>query len=302
MIRTMNGEIDKSQLGVTMCHEHIALDLQRVRGDSDSTFDDRALITEELLKLKALGAQAVIEVTCNDMGRDVRSLQQYSKETGLHIVCATGFYLEAYHPQWVKDSDSRDIAKLFVKEVTQGIDDTGVRAGIIGEVAAGQFEMAPSERKVLTAAAIAAVETGCAVTTHCQLGGLALEQAALLKAEGMHPDKIILGHIDLANDIAYCERIFETGVNIAFDTCGKYNYLPDETRADNIVTLREKGYGDKILLSHDISRKSYLTRFGTFHGYTAVLGKLRALLAERGVSDEAMLPMLVGNPARILDF
>ncbi len=302
MIRTVNGDIDKSQLGVTMCHEHIALDLSRVRGDSDSTFDDRALITDELLKLKALGAQSVIEVTCNDMGRDVRSLQQYSAETGLHIVCATGFYLEAYHPQWVKDADPRDIAKLFVREITDGVEDTGVRAGIIGEVAAAQFEMAPSERKVLTAAGIAAAETGCAVTTHCQLGGLALEQAALLIGEGMQPDKIILGHIDLANDMDYYERILATGVNIAFDTCGKYTYLPDEVRADNLVTLLDKGYGDKIVLSNDISRQSYLTKFGKFHGYTAVLDKLRALLEQRGVGYDRMQPMLVGNPARILDF
>ena len=302
MIRTVCGEIEKKQLGVTMCHEHIALDLSPVRGDSDSTFDDHELILQELLKLKALGGEAVIEVTCNDMGRDVLALREYSEQTGMHIVCSTGFYLAAYHPQWVKEGDTNEIAKLFVREITEGIDGTGIRAGIIGEVAAGQFEMAPSERKVLTAAARASVETGCPVTTHCQLGGLALEQAALLKGEGMDPGKIILGHLDLANDIDYYERIFETGVSIGFDTCGKFTYLPDETRADNLVKLMEKGYTGQILLSNDISRKSYLTKFGKFYGYTAVLGRLRELLAERGVSFEQMKPMLVDNPARILDF
>lgn len=302
MVRTVKGDIKKEALGVTMCHEHIALDLSPVRGDTDSTFDDRALITEELLKLKELGCDAVIEVSCNDMGRDVLSLRDYSEATGLHIVASTGFYLESYHPDFVKESDVKDIARLFVREISKGIDDTGIKAGVIGEVASGKDGMAESEKKVLSAAAMAAAELGCAVTTHCQLGFLALEQSKLLQSFGMAADKIVLGHLDLADDMDYYKRVLETGVNIGFDTCGKYTYLPDEKRADNLVRLLELGYGSKIMLSNDISRISYLTKFGKFHGYTAVLGLMRKLLEERGVSYDEMKPMLVDNPARIFDF
>ena len=33
MIRTVKGDIDSSELGVTMCHEHLSVDLGRIRND-----------------------------------------------------------------------------------------------------------------------------------------------------------------------------------------------------------------------------------------------------------------------------
>ena len=90
MIQTVLGPIRPEELGVTMCHEHLAVNLSTVRNDPDSVFTDSPLIRDEVLKAKALGAQAFIEVSCNDMGRDARALQKLSKATGVHIVCGTG--------------------------------------------------------------------------------------------------------------------------------------------------------------------------------------------------------------------
>lgn len=301
MIQTVMGELLASELGVTMCHEHLALDLSPVRGDEDSRFDDSDLVCQELLKMKALGVESVVEVSCNDMGRDVRRLKEYSKTCGLHIIASTGYYLEEYHSDIVKNSSPEELCQVFCREITEGIDGTDVKAGIIGEVASGEPRMRESERRVLQGAAMAGRKTGTAVTTHCQLGRLGLEQAKLLLGEGMDPAKIILGHLDLADDRAYYEELLKMGVNIGFDTIGKTGYLSDERRADNLMYLVEQGYEGQLVLSQDISRKSYFSKYGTYSGYLAVMKDFVPLLRERGIKEETLAALLVHNPARILD-
>lgn len=301
MIQTVMGELPASELGVTMCHEHLALDLSPVRGDKDSRFDDSDLVCQELLKMKALGVESVVEVSCNDMGRDVRRLKEYSKTCRLHIIASTGCYLEEYHSDIVKNSSPEELCQVFCREITEGIDGTDVKAGIIGEVASGEPRMGESERRVLQGAAMAGRKTGTAVTTHCQFGRLGLEQAKLLLGEGMDPAKIILGHLDLADDRAYYEELLKMGVNIGFDTIGKTGYLSDERRADNLMYLVEQGYEGQLVLSQDISRKSYFSKYGSYSGYMAVMKDFVPLLRERGIKEETLSALLVHNPARILD-
>lgn len=168
-------------------------------------------------------------------------------------------------------------------------------------MAGGEKELAPSERNVLAAAGMAGYKTGCAVTTHCQLGRLGLEQSALIQKQGINPDKIILGHIDLSDDREYQKSLLDTGVNIGYDTIGKTSYLSDERRADNLMWLLEKGYEDHILLSQDISRKSYMAGQGKYDGYTTVMKKFVPMLRERGITEETLRKLLVSNPARIVD-
>lgn len=301
MIQTVKGAILASELGVTMCHEHLALDLSPVRGDQESNFDDSRLVCKEIEKMKALGVQSVIEVTCNDMGRDVRKLREYSETCGIHIVASTGYYLKEYHSEFVKNAAPEELCEVFCREITEGIDGTDIKAGIIGEVASGEPAMGESEKKVLTAAAMAGKITQTAVTTHCQLGKLGLEQLELLQRYGMESNKIILGHLDLANDRDYYETLLKTGVNIGFDTIGKTGYLGDEKRADNLMYLIERGWEEQIVLSQDISRKSYFSEYGTYSGYMAVMKNFVPLLKEKGIKKETLDKLLIYNPARILD-
>ena len=90
MIQTVLGEINQIDLGITMCHEHIAMDLSPVRKEQDSVFTDEELIQKELGYLVELGCKSVIEVTSQDMGRDVLALQRHAQKTGLNIICSTG--------------------------------------------------------------------------------------------------------------------------------------------------------------------------------------------------------------------
>ena len=129
---------------------------------------------------------------------------------------------------------------------------------------------------------------------------MAPEQADLLVSEGMDPAKVILGHLDLADDLDYYRRVLDRGVNIGFDTCGKVAYLADEERAKNLAILASEGYAGQIVLSTDISRQSYMHAKGGF-GYTAVIDRVLPMARERGLDEASIRQMLVENPARILD-
>lgn len=300
MIQTVLGPIEASALGVTMAHEHLSVDLGSVRGDEDSVFTDSPLVRSEMERLRAAGVDSVIEVSCIDMGRDVSALAAISRASGLSIVCSTGFYLEKYHPAWLKDAPVEKIEDVLRAEFAEGIDGTDIKPGVIGEIAGEKTEITPSETKVMKASAHVAAEVGCAVTTHCQLGCMAPEQAELLIGEGMDPAKVILGHLDLANDLDYYRRVLSYGVNIGFDTCGKTAYLADEDRARNLVALAAEGYAAQIVLSTDISRKSYMHGMGG-NGYTDVMDTVLPMARELGLAEKDINVMLVENPARILD-
>lgn len=300
MIHTVTGDIKKEQLGLTLAHEHFAVDLREVRHDDYSVLEDMEQVERELLKARALGCRSAVEVTTNDMGRDVRALRALSEKTGVQIVCSTGFYLKEYHSEWVKTAPVKDLAALFEREVQEGIDGTGIRAGLIAEVASSEEKIYPSEEKVLTAAGMASAKCGCAVSTHCQMGKLGHEQIELFLSQGMGADKIILGHTDLRHDAGYQKSLLERGVNLAIDTVGKSAYLSDEARADDLLKLLEAGYEDHLLLSQDVSRRSYLIEEGG-RGYTAVLQYFLPMLRERGVDEGTLDKLLCKNPARILD-
>jgi phosphotriesterase-related protein len=275
------------------------VNLNRVRKDGVSYILDVEEVVPEIEKAMAQGIDAAFEVTTIDLGRDVLKLKKISELTGLKIVCSTGFYLSEYHPAWLDDASKEEIAAIYIRELTEGIDDTGIRAGFIAEIASSNAGFTGNEKKILEAAGIASKKTGFAVSTHTGRA-TAIETIETLLNEGVEPDKIIIGHQDLIDDHEYHLSLLKYGVNIAFDTCGKSAYMPDETRALNALKLVEAGYGDHLVLSNDVSRHSYFTTFGE-NGYTAVMGKVVPLMEKAGLKKEDIRKFLIDNPSRIVN-
>ena len=299
MIQTVLGKIERNEFGNALAHEHLILDLDHVRHDGQSSIDTVEEVVPEILKAKDQGIRGVVEVSTIDMFRDVKKLKEISEKTNLNIVCSTGFYLSEYHPDYLYDMSTEQIADIYVKELVEGIDDTGIKAGIIAEIASSDKGFVKNERKILEAAGIASSKTGFAVSTHTgKIAGH--ETVDILLDRKVNPDKIIIGHQDLIDDSDYHISLLEKGVNLGFDTCGKKAYQSDEVRAKNIMKLIEAGYADHIVLSNDVSRRTYFTTYGKF-GYTAVMSEVVPLLKEYGISDENLNKLLKENIARILD-
>lgn len=299
MIRTVLGDIEPARLGMTLAHEHFIIDLDRVRKDGISRIDTPEEVIPEIRLMMADGIQAAFEVSTIDLGRDVEKLRTISQATGLHIVASTGYYLSPYHPEKLARQTPEEIAATYEAELLGGIGNTGIKAGIIAEIASSPEAFVGQEKKILVAAGIAAKRTGAAVSTHTGRVN-AVETVETLLDQGMDPDKVIIGHQDLIDDHDYHLSLLKYGVNIAFDTCGKSAYMPDETRARNILSLIREGYGDHLVLSNDVSRRTYFTSAGG-PGYVAVTRSVVPLLREQGATEAEIHKLLVDNPARIVD-
>lgn len=299
MIRCVLKDINKNELGITMCHEHFIVDLDQVRHDGISKIETVDEVLPEIHKMQKLGVKSAVEVTTIDLKRDVIKLREISQKTGLNIICATGYYLSEFHPAFLNDLSAEEVSEIYIKELTQGIDDTGIKAGIIAEIASSPNGFIGQEKKILVAAGIASSKTNAPVSTHTGRTN-AIETIETLLNEGTQPDKIIIGHQDLIDDTEYHLSLLKYGINIAFDTCGKVAYMADEIRAKNAKAIIDAGYGDHLLLSNDISRRTYFTAHGG-PGYLACMNSVIPKMKQLGVLEKDINKLLVDNPARILD-
>jgi predicted metal-dependent phosphotriesterase family hydrolase len=184
-------------------------------------------------------------------------------------------------------------------DLTVGMDGTDARAGLI-KAASGLNGISKTERKLFDAAVIAHQETGAPVSTHTEKGTMALEQIEILTTGGVPPEHIIIGHSDLNMDWDYFQAVADTGVMIGFDQIGKEKYAPDAVRIDFIKRLISSGYGQQIMLSMDLARRSNWPSFGFGYGpgLTYILWRFVPWMLQSGVSKEAVDDMLVHNPAR----
>src|SRR5690349_13122706 len=160
MITTVRGPVPAAELGYTLSHEHLLIDLWSFSRSYDAILDDEALAVQELADYKAAGGSAVVDVTSGGLGRNPAALRRISEATGLHIVMGAGWYRELVYPRLVYERDTNSLADLIVQELTSGIDGTGVRAGVIGEIGTERYSITPAEERVFRAAARAQRRTG----------------------------------------------------------------------------------------------------------------------------------------------
>lgn len=296
MIQTVNGKIEAEEFGICAAHEHLSIDLSRIKGDPDTILDDEQGVQEELKHFYQAGGRSLIELTNEGMGRHAERLKRLSKATGVHIVTCSGFYKDPFIPAFAENWQRGDFAAHFINEITGGIGGTGIFPGIIGEVGTSVNEIKPVEKELILGAGEAARETGLPVSTHTSLGTLGRRQVDMLFGLGVAKEQIIIGHQDLNSNKEEVLEVLEAGVFIGFDTIGKNNYRPDVERIEFLLDFIERGFHEQILLSADLTRKSHWKKHGG-QGYDLVLNDFIPKLAARGVSGTVIRDLLVHNPA-----
>src|SRR6185436_6178602 len=172
------------------------------------------------------------------------------------------------------------LADEIVREAEEGVGDTGVRPGIIGEIGTDKPWASPREERVHRAAARAARRTGLAITTHAVQSTVGLDQLDLFEAEGADLSRVVVGHADSNPSPAYYRAIVQRGVSVEFDLLGR-------------------GHAERILLSQDVCHDSQLQRYGG-NGYTYLADAFLPRLREAGVSDDEIRTITVDNPRRLL--
>lgn len=306
-VQTVRGPIDPVGLGFTLPHEHTAIALWHVAGRWDywELRRDEPVIAAELGRFRDAGGSAIVDLTLPGVGRDPAWLARVSEATGLHVVMGAGWYREAYYPaEALVDRRSVDsLADEIVRDATEGVGGTGIRAGIIGEIGTDKPWLSAREERVHRAAARAARRTGLAITTHAVQSRVGLDQLAVLEAEGADPSRVVIGHADSHPDLDYHLAIVGRGASVEFDFLGM-TFTPLERHGEGrlveiVCELLAAGHARRILLSQDVCHDAQLQRYGG-NGYTYLADSFLPRLRAAGVADDEIRTITVDNPRRLL--
>lgn len=284
-VRTVLGDMDPAELGVTNAHDHLFFASNLLPGQE---LDDPEAAMEQLLHFRAAGGTALVQWTPHGLGRRMPELARISRETGVHLVGATGLHRAEHYAALGGLVD--DLAGVFVEDLTG---DTAPRAGLI-KVAGAFHTIDAHARLTMTAAAVAHQETGAPIAVHLELGTAALETVDLLcgKLE-ISPDKVILGHLNRNPDAPLQRKIAETGVFLGFDGPSRANHATDWRLFDGLEALVEAGHGGQILLGGDTTTAAARFQPGASYLLTTLAPRLTKLMG-----GDVVTAMLVANPAR----
>ena len=265
-----------------------------------------------LNELKARGVDTIVDLTVIGLGRYIPRIAQIAAATDLNIVVATGLYTYNdipmyYHFQGPGTAlqGPEPMTELFVRDITEGIAGTGIKAAIL-KCATDEPGVTPGVERVLRAVAQAHRRTGVPISTHTHAASRrGLEQQRIFAEEGVDLTRVVIGHSGDSTDLDYLEELIAAGSYLGMDRFGADVYLPTPERVDTVVRMCERGHADKMVLSHDASCfidwlpeeavPVVLPNWHYLHIHNDVLPALR----ERGVTEEQITTMLVDNPRRI---
>ena len=341
-VQTVLGEIDPSELGITHTHEHILMDISNIfreptdpelkklyhdpltmenigwvryqhgRNLDNSRLNDVEMMIDETSLFKQAGGGTLIDATSMGLGRNPQGLARVSKGSGINIVMGSSYYVGEAHPPGMDDKTEDEIVEEIVRDITEGVDGTGIKSGVVGEVGC-TWPLTDNERKVLRASARAQRLTGAPLLIHPgRHNDSPKEIMEVLRDAGANISRTIMGHLDRTiEDDDTLKALADTGCYLEYDGFGVedsfYIFNPmkdminDADRLRLIAWLFKVGHGDQLLTSHDMSGKNRLARYGG-HGYAHTLANITPHMRRRGYEESMINKLLVENPARILAF
>lgn len=303
-VQTAQGPISASGRGVVLPHEHLFTDLRgpTTPGYGQADADDVVRVMKPLLEeAVSQGVGLLVECSSIGVGRNASVLRRLAEESGLSVVVPTGVYGRAnYAPAEHRNMSEDDLTALFIKEIREGIEDTGVKAGFI-KIATSDTGMTKLEETFLRAAGRAAVATDAAVASHTVTGSTAKKQADIL--ETISPAiRFIWVHAQAERTRKWHRDLAARGVFIEFDSLG-WNPGEDAAFITAIKELVAAGQADRILLSHDAGwYQPGQPNGGTQKPYTYLTKTFIPKLRNAGL-DQAVIQMITEeNPIRAFAF
>ena len=322
VVQTVLGPVETSTLGFTLSHEHVCIGGPGLWQTWPELFGGRESFVratvETLKRAKDAGVDTIIDVTTLDLGRDVRLLQEVSRQSGVRLIASTGHWLDpsrAFAARTVEE-----LTSFFVREIQVGIDGTGIRPGVI-KVANANSAIEGFGEKLLRATARASKATGVPVTTHAPPEDRTGEkQAAIFESEGLSPGRVCIGHSDNSAE-DYRMGLARRGYYLGMDNLPRGNPTPDgmpmaqpkgltfDQRLSAIKALVDAGLASRVMLGSDHSlsmmflptdvERQRLATSGD--GILFVPRRVVPALKAIGVSDAAIRTMTVDAYRRFFD-
>ena len=312
-VETVNGPIDVEQLGLTLIHEHFRAADEGVRFQFPHLYDEQEEWDRAIADARAVrshGVATVVEPSALFLTRDAAFSKRVADESGLQVVLATGIYTYDHLPQPLMTRDEDGLADIFVYEIENGIQGTGIKPALI-KCAADAAGVTPNVEKVHRAVARASNRTGKPIMAHSRpASGTGPEQMRIFIDEGVDPALVQVAHTGDTDDLDYIERLLDTGCFIGLDRYGIDIYLPTENRQVTTLALLERGYADRMFIAQDYCStidwfprelQEYLKANEVPDwSMTFLFEKVIPELRERGMTDEQLDQMMVENPKRWL--
>ena len=310
-VNTVLGPVDVADLGVTLMHEHLLASSAGVPYTFPELVDREGAIAAGVRALTEAAAEGVgsyVDVTTVDLGRDVAVLRAVAEQSGVHVIAATGIWLDI--PRTIVNGATIDqVAQVFIREIEVGIEGTGVKAGVI-KVATSEEGVTPANELVLRAAARACNQTGVPITTHtAATARVGDNQVVIFQEEGVDLERVCIGHSNDTDDVDYLAGLARQGCLLGMDHFlgGRMGSLDWEERVRVIKRLVDMGLADRVTLSHD-NVLSMLALPGALEerraynpdGISFISRKVVPRLRELGVGEEAIHIMTVDAPRRFL--
>jgi len=317
-INTVKGTIDTSQLGSTLMHEHVFVlspeimqNYPEVWGDEEERISDAI---NRLNELKSRGVSTIVDLTVIGLGRYIPRIQRVASKTEINIIVATGAYTYNEVPMFFHYQGPGTVlggpelmTDMFVRDIEQGIADTGVKAAIL-KCATDEPGLTAGVERILRAVAQAHRQTGVPISTHTHANTQrGFDQQRIFREEGVDLTRVVIGHSGDTTDIDYLRELIDSGSYIGMDRFGIDVLLPFEDRVKTVAKLCELGYAERMVLSQDAACFNdwlperaipvVLPNWHFLHIHNDVIPALKS----RGVTNEQIETMLVDNPRKIFE-
>ncbi|WP_182377712.1 phosphotriesterase-related protein [Nocardioides sp. WS12] len=314
-VQTVNGEVECAELGRVLMHEHVFVQNHEFQVNYPETWDDEARTDDAVRKfvdLKASGIDTIVDLTVLGLGRDIRRVQAVAERSPVRIIAATGYYTFADLPTHLRVrgpgrmfGGEEPLLEMFVRDITEGIAGTGIRAGILKCVTDAPG-VTPDVERILRSVARAHLQTGVPISTHTDaIAERGLDQQRIFLEEGVDLGRVVIGHSGDTEDLDYLQRLIDAGSYVGMDRFGLDGFMTFEKRVATVAALVERGYASRIVLSHDTSCHSanvpdeYREKNWPNWQFLHITEDVVPALLEAGVTSEQIVTMLEDNPREI---
>jgi phosphotriesterase-related protein len=298
-------------------HEHVFILTPEIAQNFPKDWgDEEQRIAEAIARmneLKSRGVDSIVDLTVIGLGRYIPRIKRVAEKTGINIIAATGVYTYNDVPMYFHFRGPGTVlggpelmTEMFVRDIEEGIADTGVRAAIL-KCATDQQGVTPGVERVLRAVAQAHRRTGVPISTHTHAHSQrGLDQQQIFEKEGVDLSRIIIGHSGDTTDLDYLEKVIAKGSYIGMDRFGIDTILSFEDRVSTVARMCERGHAGKMVLSHDAAcfsdwlPEAVYTMLPNWH-YLHIHNDVIPALKQRGVTDDQISTMLVDNPRKIFE-
>ena len=331
VVHSVTGPLGPADVGITLPHEHTFINMTRTT-PADGYLNVWSDVESELGLFSALGGRTIVDLTNGELSdyaapvfwsggehdtaqnattgsrapANVLATKAMAEATGLNIILGTGHYYQKYlDTEWWDRTSTNRVADYLIADLLDEIPATGVRAGLLGEIASDLPYITAAEERSFRAAARAQRETGVLLSTHAPSFPTGLAQLEILREEGVDPERVVVGHTDTVKSVEYSLALLSAGAYIQYDcmmTCrvGGQLVLPEiDRRITYLQAVIEAGYAHKILLSHDVCQRSHMASRGG-PGFTFLFEEFAPRAIAAGIAPDVLQQIFVDNPRRAL--